>query len=640
MSLGRWWPWVTRAAACLILAAPHIAPAQDTAAEAGGAPGVDAWAPWGSDVSPSSGDDADMLSAQGWRLDVVAPEPLDELLRNYLDIARFQRESAEPGAIPISRAELRRLVVSAPEQARGLIDAEGYFGARIGTRVTDGLDGQPIVVTLTVEPGQLTRVSKVQFVYEGELDARLDDGEPAARALVDALSAQWALPVGAVFRQVDWTAAKNEALARLRADGYPTASWSGTSATVDATDRQARLFMVVDSGPAFAFGEVRIEGLHRQPASAILNTAPFRKGDAYREKDLLDWQERIQKLNLFDSIFVTTDLDPTQASAAPVLVQVREQQLQSATTGIGVSSDTGPRVSADYLHRNLFGLDWQAKARVQLGQNNRLGRLDFTSHPWEGRRRGLLSTQASRTVEDDKAITLSARARVGLLREGERLERMQYVEFETASVTANAGDKVSDASAYSATAQWIYRDVDSQTLPTRGSTSLLQLTLGRSYSALKEKGFFGRAYARTTWYWPLPAGWYATVRGEAGQVFARDEVSVPDTLLFRVGGDESVRGYAYRSLGVITDGVVTGGRVMFTSSVEVARPILARLPALWGAVFVDAGDAASSADKLDPRVGYGVGLRYRSPVGPLRLDIAHGQQLQDWRIHFSVGISL
>jgi len=229
---------------------------------------------------------------------------------------------------------------------------------------------------------------------------------------------------------------------------------------------------------------------------------------------------------------------------------------------------------------------------------------------------------------------------VGLLREGERLERMQYVEFETASVTANAGDKVSDASAYSATAQWIYRDVDSQTLPTRGSTTLLQLTLGRSYSALQEKGFFGRAYARSTWYWPLPAGWYATVRGEAGQVFAREQVSVPDTLLFRAGGDESVRGYAYRSLGVVTDGVVTGGRVMFTSSVEVARPILARLPALWGAVFVDAGDAASSADKLDPRVGYGVGLRYRSPVGPLRLDIAHGQQLQDWRIHFSVGISL
>jgi translocation and assembly module TamA len=611
-----------------LLMAPAIGWAQDTGA-GGGEPAALAHA-----------EEADLLRADGWRLLIRAPEPLDRLLREYLDIARFQREAAEPGALPISRAELRRLVVSAPDQARGLIDAEGHFGARITTRVHDEVPGQPIEVTLTVEPGELTQVSRVQFVFEGELDARLEAGETAAQALVDGLSAQWGLPVGAVFRQVDWTAAKNAALARLRADGYPTAVWSGTSSTVDATTRQARLFMVADSGPAFAFGDIRIEGLDRQPASAIVNTAPFRPGDPYSEKQLLDWQERIQKLNLFESIFVSTDLDPAHAKAAPVLVQVREQQMQAATTGIGVSSDTGPRVSAEYLHRNLFGLDWQAKAAVRLGRNDRAGSLDFTSHPWEGRRRGLVSTQATRIVEDDQAVTLSARARVGLLREGERLERTDYIEVQNASVTADGGAKVSEASAYSATVQWIYRDVDSRTLPTRGSTTLAQLTAGRSYSALEEKGFFGRAYVRSTWYWPLPANWYATARGEAGQVFAREAVSIPDTLLFRVGGDESVRGYAYRSLGVVTDGVVTGGRVMFTSSVEVARPILARLPALWGAVFIDVGDAAASADKLDPKVGYGVGVRFRSPVGPLKLDIARGQQLQDWRIHFSVGISL
>lgn len=611
-----------------LLMAPAIGWAQDTGT---GLP---------ESVAPAHAEEADLLRADGWRLVIQAPEPLDRLLREYLDIARFQREAAEPGALPISRAELRRLVVSAPEQARGLIDAEGYFGARITTRVHDEVPGRPIEVTLTVEPGELTQVSRVQFVFEGELDARLEAGEASAQALVDGLSAQWGLPVGAVFRQVDWTAAKNAALARLRADGYPTAVWSGTSSTVDATTRQARLFMVADSGPAFAFGDIRIEGLDRQPASAIVNTAPFRPGDPYSEKQLLDWQERIQKLNLFESIFVSTDLDPAHAKAAPVLVQVREQQMQTATTGIGVSSDTGPRVSAEYLHRNLFGLDWQAKAAVRLGRNDRAGSLDFTSHPWEGRRRGLVSTQATRIVEDDQAVTLSARARVGLLREGERLERTDYIEVQNASVTADGGAKVSEASAYSATVQWIYRDVDSRTLPTRGSTTLAQLTVGRSYSALEEKGFFGRAYLRSTWYWPLPANWYATVRGEAGQVFAREAVSIPDTLLFRAGGDESVRGYAYRSLGVVTDGVVTGGRVMFTSSVEVARPILARLPALWGAVFVDVGDAAASADKLDPRVGYGVGVRFRSPVGPLKLDIARGQQLQDWRIHFSVGISL
>jgi translocation and assembly module TamA len=579
-----------------------------------------------------------------WRLDIQAPEPLDALLRNYLDLARFQAESALDGSVQIGRSELRRLVVSAPEQARALIEAEGYFSARIVTRVSDELPGEPVVVTITVEPGEQTEVSKVQFIFEGQLDERLsgDDAGLAAqaRALVDALSLGWGLPEGEVFRQADWSSAKNAALARLRADGYPAASWSGTSATVDADARTAKLYLVADTGPAFAFGDIRIEGLQRQPASAIVNLAPFKKGDPYKEKQLLDWQERIQKLNLFESIFVTADLDPTQAATTPVLVQVHEQPLQIATAGIGMSSDTGPRVSGDYLHRNVWGLGWQAKTTLQLGRASSNAQIDFTSHPWPGRRRGLVSTQASYVVDDAKAVTTSQRLRVGQLREGDRLERTDYIEFQQAKVRSPDKVVVSQASAVSATSQWIFRDVDNQVLPTTGSTSIGQLTGGRSYSALDEPGFFGRASARVTWYTPLPWHWYATVRGELGQVFARDAVSVPDTLLFRAGGDESVRGYAYRSLGVVKEGVTIGGRAMFTTSFEVVHGLLASQPNLQGALFVDAGDAASRFGNLEPKVGVGAGVRYRSPVGPLKLDLAYGTQVREWRIHFSVGVSL
>jgi translocation and assembly module TamA len=398
--------------------------------------------------------------------------------------------------------------------------------------------------------------------------------------------------------------------------------------------------LVADTGPTFAFGDVHIEGLKRQPASAILNLAPFNKGELYKEKLLLDWQERIQKLNLFESIFVTTDLDPTQARAAPVLVQVREQPLQAATVGVGISSDTGPRVSGDYLHRHAFGLDWQAKTALQLGRESSNAQIDFTSHPWDGRRRGLVSTQASYIIDDAKSVNTSQRFRVGQLREGERLERTDYVEFLHAKVRSEEKVVVSDASAYSATSQWIFRDVDNQVLPTTGSTSLAQLTLGRSYSALSETGFFSRGYGRVTGYMPLPWRWAATARGEVGQVFARDAISVPDTLLFRVGGDESIRGYAYRSIGVTSDGVTVGGRAMFTASIELTHPLVASQPNLLGAVFVDAGDAASRFGNLSPQLGYGAGLRWRSPVGPLKLDLAYGQAVQQWRVHFSVGISL
>ena len=112
---------------------------------------------------------------------------------------------------------------------------------------------------------------------------------------------------------------------------------------------------------------------------------------------------------------------------------------------------------------------------------------------------------------------------------------------------------------------------------------------------------------------------------------------VPDSQKFRAGGDESVRGYSYRSLGPIVDGAVGSGTTLYTTSLEVARPISATMPSLWGALFIDAGNAANSFVK--PAVGYGLGVRWRSPVGPLRLDWAWARETGEGRLHFSVGIA-
>jgi len=101
-----------------------------------------------------------------------------------------------------------------------------------------------------------------------------------------------------------------------------------------------------------------------------------------------------------------------------------------------------------------------------------------------------------------------------------------------------------------------------------------------------------------------------------------------------------VRGYGYRDLAP-TDatGARISGNVLMTSSLELARPILASMPSVWGAVFVDAGNAAMDWADLEPVLGYGVGVRWRSPVGPLRVDVAYGQEVQKFRLHLSVGIN-
>ena len=113
----------------------------------------------------------------------------------------------------------------------------------------------------------------------------------------------------------------------------------------------------------------------------------------------------------------------------------------------------------------------------------------------------------------------------------------------------------------------------------------------------------------------------------------------PGTRLKSQAAPSSVRGYAYRTLGPTVNGALASGHVLFTSSVEVARPISARLPAVWWAVFVDAGQAAERWRQLDPALGYGVGVRWRSPVGPLRVDLAYGQETKQVRMHLSVGIA-
>ena len=91
--------------------------------------------------------------------------------------------------------------------------------------------------------------------------------------------------------------------------------------------------------------------------------------------------------------------------------------------------------------------------------------------------------------------------------------------------------------------------------------------------------------------------------------------------------------------GPSVDGVTTGGRSLLTGSVEIARPISPKYPAYWWAAFVDAGNAADRPADLKPAFGYGVGLRWRSPVGPLRADVAYGHDVQQLRLHVSVGIA-
>ena len=132
------------------------------------------------------------------------------------------------------------------------------------------------------------------------------------------------------------------------------------------------------------------------------------------------------------------------------------------------------------------------------------------------------------------------------------------------------------------------------------------------------------------------------IRAEAGAVLAKEGIALPSTQLFLAGGDTSVRGYSYHDLGVLQpDGQITAGRYLSTGSLEWQRPISrnGRLTDWESTLFIDAGAVADQPSELRAKVGVGIGARWRSPVGPLQIDLAYGVDVQRFRLHLNVGFT-
>ncbi len=580
-----------------------------------------------------------------YRLQVEAPNELRRLLVTYLDLSRFQ--SAAAGDV-VTNAELDRLAAASPAQARSLLETEGYFNPQVNVVRSDPPDDKPLF-ELKVEPGPRTVVRSWEIKGQGPLQNSIEVGNEDAKDLMKSVIKNWPMKEEEPFRQAEWNSAKNEALAQLRSEGYPLAAWTSTEARIDAKTHEAALAATFDSGPLFHLGEIRIEGLQRYDEGAIRNVADFEPGTPYSEKRLLDFQERLGKVGLFESASVEVNPDTENADAMPVIVKVREQSLQTATTGIGFSDSTRERVSLEHTHRRPFGFNVKAHNKFEIGRNSRSWDGDLLSNPANKQYRNLLSAGVSR-LDASGEITIASHVRSGRSQETERIERLIYGELLTNKVTTQdtsqqttqqAADLVNPRTSQAATINynWVWRDVDNLILPTRGLTSTTQVAGGYARSNFANSGVFTRLYSRNTLYWPLGRSWFTQTRLEYGQVFAADRVGIPDTLMFRAGGDDSVRGYGYHDIAVLRNGVTTSGRKLLTASAEIAHPFTAKRPELWWAAFLDAGTVVDQWSDADPVLGYGLGVRYRSPVGPLRIDWAYGEQVHKGRLHLSVGIA-
>jgi translocation and assembly module TamA len=564
--------------------------------------------------------------AAAYTVRFAAPAELAVLLQTHTDLARFSTQD------DVSAQEISRLISEAPSQMRDFLATEGYFNPQFSFEQRSTAQGVP-EVRVTVQEGPRTTVAAVALSFDGPLTSVHN-----APALQAKLRRDWTLAEGEPFRQAAWDNAKNALLTALWADRFPLARIVDSAADIDADNNQARVRVTVTSGPEFAFGGAEISGLQRVPDNAVRNLLTINPGDPYSQRALLDAQDKLRASGLFDSVAVDVDTDPRTASAAPIRIRLRERQFQRIVTGIGLTANTGARASVEYSHLQPFGLRWQSKATLSIAQAERRAGLELTSYPLAGLYRNLAAAEV--TQSDIESLQLNTqRLRVGRTQDGERIERLYYLEVERAASTTEGLTNLT-ASALTANYQWVWRDVDSVVFPTQGLAVSAQAGVGTRFGGAFAGRPFSRVLARVNAYQPLGRRWFTQGRIEFGQVFADEAAGIPQSLLFRAGGDDSVRGYDYQSLGVVSSGAVIGGRVVYSASAEISTPISIDMlgPGWFAALFADVGDAADSRTALKRNMGYGIGARWRSPVGPLRIDVAYAERLKQFKLHVSIGI--
>ena len=552
-----------------------------------------------------------------YRLEIVAPAALKAAIEPALDLTRWQ---SYPNITPELLAQLARQAVG---EARDALAAEGYFspGVSMDTDTSQAVR----LLRLKVEPGEPTRIESVAISFTGALAG--DDADAATR--MAAVRAKWSLPGGAIFRQQDWDAAKARAVEEIAGVRYASARIAASEARIDPGRHAAALTLELDSGPPFRFGDIAVGGEAKYSEARVRELAPFQRGEPY-SRELLDrFQRRLVATGYFASVQLRIDDDPAHAEAAPVTVAVIEAPAKRIELGVGYSTDTLYRASAAWRNNNFNDAGWRAhgEARLETKIQSVGAALDLPEHG------GYADSIGAKLERTDIEDLVTEQISFGVQRKGlnERSQPQFGARYllERQSPLGAPGD-TTYATLFEYGHTW--RSTDDLVSPRDGLVA--QIELGAAPSGLSSR-LFGRSIGRLAWFRPLARDTDFVARLQAGAVIAPSSSGIPQAMLFRTGGDTTVRGYAFESLGVQQGQAVVGGRYLAIATAELIQWVR---DGVGVAAFVDAGNAADAAKDLRPKLGYGIGARVRSPIGPFRLDLAYGQDTHQLRIHFSAGL--
>ena len=567
-------------------------------------------------ASPAaSASDAEALR---YRVTIDAPAALRDVLAASVDLVRWQ--TYEEMSASLFDA-LRRQAI---DQAKEAVATEGFFSAKIDVDVDRA--AKPIAVTLRVTPGPQAQVAAASISVTGAAATDSEGEEAIAR-----MRREWPLQAGAPFRQSLWTSAKSSAVATLAGNGFAAAKLASSEARVDPDANSVNIDVAIESGPVFHVGDLDVQGLSRYSSDLVSRYRTRKRGERYSVAELDQFVRRLNGTGYFASVHAVIDPDPANAADAPIHIAVIEAPPKRLEAGVGYSTDTAFRANVSYRDVDVFAHAVQMYVDARIESKLQNASLRFVEPPAAN---GWSRSTFARAERTDISGLVTQTAVAGL-RMSSLDERNQW-QYGAAFFTDRqqpAGQPTDSSHALYVDVERAWRRVDDLAAPTNGWIALVQL--GAGVPGLSSRGF-ERVTVRSSLWKPINRSWSFTARAEGGAVIAGDRTNIPSALLFRTGGDTTVRGYAFESLGLKQGDAVLPVRYYVAASVEATRWI----GDAWGiATFVDAGNAFDTWSDFRLAVGYGIGARVKTPIGPFRLDVAYGEQSRQVRLHFSVGVA-
>jgi len=534
-----------------------------------------------------------------------------------LDLRRFAERE-------ITSTQVRRLFDRAEEQIRASLEPYGYYDAVVDGELTEP-EPDKFVARFVVTAGDpvVVRSANVQVI-----------GEAADLPQIRAALEQFEPKVGAQLDHAAYENSKTAIDTQLQALGFFNSELVQHRVEVMRSANSADIQLQWHSNRRYRFGELNFSDTQFDEAF-LRKFVPWDAGDYYSAEQLLAFQQRLVDADYFSSVSVQPDLEKAAVDTVPIEALLIPAKRTVYTAGAYVSTDSGPGVRLGFERRWLNRRGHKLGGQIQYSQ--RLQEISASYRiPQPEKLRMYTFGGGYRDEETDTSRSRMARLAASQVTDQwndfTRTLGLQYLngDFKIA-------DQQHSTSLLYAEGLLTRKRADDLMFPTRG----LSLLYGVRFAVeqLISDTSLAQIRAEAKWIRPATERGRLIFRAAAGAMVVDDFDALPPELRFFAGGDRSVRGFDYQAIGETNaEGDVIGGEYLTVVSAEYEHYFLDN----WGAaVFVDAGDAYSR--DFEANVGSGVGLRWRSPVGLVRVDIAVPvvSDLDDGvRLHIVIGPDL